>query len=208
MMKLYGSGKTRSTRAVWTLEEANAEYEYVPVALMKGEGRQPDYLAINPGGKVPTLVDGDMILTESAAISIHVADKYPEANLIGAPGSPERAKVNQWLFFAIGELEQPLWTLAKHSFAIPESKRVPAIKDTALWEFSVATKVLSKGLGENEYIVGNQFTIADIMLSHTLLWALSRDIPVAQDNVVQYAQRLIQRPALARAFQKEQDATH
>src|SRR6266581_3450699 len=79
MITLYGCPTTRSTRAAWALEEAGAEYAYVRLDLSKGDGRQPAYLAINPGGKVPTLVDGDLRLTESAAICTYIGDNFPAA---------------------------------------------------------------------------------------------------------------------------------
>jgi len=202
-MKLYATPTTRATRAVWALEEADADYEYHKVDLRSGEGRTPEYLALNPGGKVPTLVDGDLVLTESAAICLYIGDKHPDSGLV-PPDIVGRARVNQWCFFAIGELEQPMWTKAKHSFAIPSEYRVPDIKPTTEWEFKRATKVLSKGLGESQFILGDTFTVADIMLGHTLAWGLKAFQDLGHENVSDYAQRLFSRPAFARAFEREQ----
>ena len=88
-MKVFGHPMTRSTRVVWVIEEAGANYEYEKVNLLKGEGRQPDYLRFNPLGKVPTLLDGELVLTESAAICTHIAERFPEAGLIPAVHRPE-----------------------------------------------------------------------------------------------------------------------
>ncbi|MCC8988107.1 MAG: glutathione S-transferase, partial [Candidatus Contendobacter sp.] len=117
MFKVYGCPHTRSTRVVWALEEVGAEYEYQKVDLFAGEGRQPAYLALNPGGKVPALADGDLVLTESSAICTYIGDAFPASGLTPPFGSPERARYNQWCSFAVCELEQPLWTMAKHRFA-------------------------------------------------------------------------------------------
>lgn len=206
MLKVYGFPNTRATRVVWTLEETGAEYEYVKVNLLTGEARKPPYLELNPGGKVPALADGKFVLTESAAICTYIGEKYPAAGLVPAAGTQERARYDQWCFFVIGELEQPLWTLGKHRFALPEKWRVPAIMETALWEFSVAAKVLDSGLGDCEFILGDRFSAADILIAHTLAWANAFQVPLGFERLEAYAGRLLARPALAQARQREQAA--
>ncbi len=205
-MKLYGFPNTRSVRALWALEEAGATYNYVHVDLLKGEARKTPFLEINPGGKLPALVDGDLILTESAAICIYIADKFPAAQLAPAHRIEERAKFHQWCFFAMSELEQPLWTLSKHTFALPEKYRVPAIMDTTRWEFARAENILAVGLGQREYIVGDSFTVADILLANTLNWARLRSVEITHPSLNAYADRLLARPALQRALARERAA--
>lgn len=119
MLTVFGFPNTRSARAVWALEEAGAEYDYIKVNLFKGQGRRPPYIDLNPGGKVPALRDGDFVLAESGAICTYIGDKFPESGLTPPIGTQERARYYQWCFFVIGELEQPLWTMAKHRFALP-----------------------------------------------------------------------------------------
>jgi len=119
-------------------------------------------------------------------------------------GTQERALYNKWCFFVIGELEQPLWTMAKHRFALPEERRVPAMIDTALWEFGVAANVLHAGLEEREFLVGERFTAADILTAHTLGWAQAFNVPLGHERLQGYAQRMLERPALARAREREQ----
>ncbi len=204
MMKIFGFPNSRSARAVWALEEAGAAYEYIKVDLFKGEGRQPPYLDLNPGGKVPTLIDDDLVLTESAAICTYLGDKFPASSLVPSAGTPERARYEQWCFFVIGELEQPLWTMAKHRFALPEKRRVPMVIDTAIWEFSVAAKVLNTGLGDREFIVDGRFTAADILVAHTLGWARAFEVSLGHERLEAYADRLLSRPALARARAREE----
>jgi glutathione S-transferase len=201
-MKLYGHPNSRASRALWALEEVQAEYEYVHVDLKSGQGRIDSYLAINPAGKVPTLVDGELVITESAAICLYLGDKFPESGLIPPIGSSERAECYRWVSFAISELEQPLWTIAKHRFVLPEEKRVPAILQTAFWEFSVAASVLATGIAARPYATGEIFTAADILLGHTLAWARSTRIELAQDSLNAYADRVLDRPALSRARER------
>ncbi len=105
-MKLYGLGPTRSIRALWGLLELGVDFEFIPVNLRAGENRHPDFLRLNPAGKLPVLVDGDFVLTESAAIVLYLAEKYPAKGLLPAD-LKVRAQVYRWVMFAVTELEQP-----------------------------------------------------------------------------------------------------
>lgn len=203
MLTLYGCSNTRSVRAAWALEEAGAAYEYVRVDLKRGEGRQAPFLGINPGGKVPVLVAGDLVLPESAAICAYVGDRFPASGLTPRAGTTRRALHDRWCYFVVGELEQPLWTIAKHRFAIPEARRVPAMIDTARWEFSVAAGLLDTGLGDQPYILGDDFSGADILVGHTLAWARAFEMPLGSPRLDAYADRVLARPALARARARE-----
>jgi glutathione S-transferase len=203
MLRLYGCTNTRSMRVAWALEEAGAEYDYEPVNLRKGEGRRPSFLRINPSGKVPVLVDGDLVLTESAAICTYIGDCFPTSGLTPAVGSADRARYNQWMAFAITEVEQPLWTIHKHRFALPTELRVPAVEEAARWEFGRACRVLEKGIGEKVFVVGDRFTAADIMLAQVIAWAPSTGIEVESPLLKAYAERLLSRPALDRAIARE-----
>ena len=104
----------------------------------------------------------------------------------------------------MSELEQPLWTIGKHTFALPERRRAPAVLETARWEFSVAAKILAEGLGRREFIAGDRFTAADILVAHTLAWAQAFELPLEHDNLESYTMRLLARPAWRRAQEREQ----
>lgn len=204
MYTLYGCSNTRSLRVAWALEEAGADYDYVKIDLFRGEGRKPDYLARNPGGKVPLLEDGDIRLCESGAILIHLAERFPAAGLLPGTDDPAaRAACLQWCCFALTELEQPLWAIAKHRFALPPDKRIAQMEDTARWEFARAAKVLGTHLEARAFCVGDRFSIADILLAHCLMWARSARVPVEPVTLDTYADRLWQRPARLRAGQRE-----
>jgi len=203
MLQLYAFPNTRALRAMWALEEAGLPYRLVRVDLMQGEHRQPAYLALNPAGKVPTLVDGDLVLSESAAICTFVGEQVPAAALVPPAGGPERALYERWCYFVIGELEQPLWTIAKHTFALPEKLRVPAVIPTARREFARAVGALAASLGERPYALGEAFTAADILIAHTLGWARAAQVPLGHEALESYADRQLARPALARARARE-----
>ena len=197
-MKLYGYRNGRTLRAAWALAEVHADYEYVEVQLFKGEGRSAAFLKINPSGKVPVLVDGDQVITESAAICLHVAEKY-EASLIPPAATPARTECYQWISFILTEMDAPLWTIAKHRFALPAKRRVGAVLDTAAWEFGEAAKILEARATGREYLAGNAFSVADILAGHVLLWARSSDIPPQGGALDAYLERLLARPAFTAA---------
>jgi glutathione S-transferase len=204
MITVYAFPKSRSTRITWMLEELKVEYTCHIVNFMKGEHRSNEYLAVNPGGKVPALKDGELVLVESGAIVTYLGDKFPESGLVPPTSQlTNRGQYEQWCYFALTELEQPLWTMGKHKFALPEEKRVPEIMETAAWEFQVALGLLSQGLAEKPYILGKEFSAADILLGHTLLWGLSFKQSIQQPNLQAYIDRLKARPALIQAWAKE-----
>lgn len=203
MLKLYGFPNTTSMRVAWALEEAGVEYEYQKINVLKGDGRRPSFLRINPSGKVPALTDGDFVLTESAAIVTYIGDCFPDSYLVPPCGTRQRASYAQWSVFAVAEFEQPLRTIAKHRFGLPMELRVPAVEDAAKWEFARVCRVVEKGLGDQEWILAGDFSAADILLSHVLAWAESARIPVESDALKAYLARALARPALARAQARE-----
>ena len=176
-MKLYGMQQSRSFRCLWALEESGLEYEYVPIKLrteaeVPDSAQNPSYLAINVQGKVPTLIDGDMTLTESVAILNYIARKAPESGLIPNTDLQTLAKHDELVSFVLAELEQPLWSKGKHMFALPEEQRIPQMFETAKFEFDKAVRTLDYLLDENEFAVANHFSIVDILLAQTFNWAI------------------------------------
>lgn len=198
MITLYGCLRTRSDRALWALEEKGVPYQFEQIDLFKGEGRSPAFLALNPAGKIPLLRDGDVMLTESLAICHYIADRCAGVSIAPAFGSDDRARYDQWCSFVISELEQPLWTISKHKFALPADWRVPDVIATAHKEFAVATTLLAQGLADREFIVGDSFSVADILIGHTLAWARAFEVQTLQAVVDKYADRLFTRPAYLR----------
>lgn len=193
-MKLYGFGPTRSLRALWGLRELGAEFEFVSVNLMAGEHQRPDFLRLNPAGKVPVLVDGDFVLTESAAIVLYLAEKYPAKKLL-PDDLKVRAQVYRWVMFAITELEQPLWRIAKHTMVYPEDKRLPADISLARQEFGVMATVLDRHMEGRKFIVGDNITAADCMTAYLIDWANEEHLIDNYPQLRAYLERMYARPA-------------
>ena len=143
MMKLYWSPRTRSFSALWLMEETGQAYERVLTDISTGAQKTPEYLAINPMGKVPALKDGDATLAEAAAICAYVAERYPEARLAPPLGDPGRAKYLYWLFFAPGCIEPAMMQVATKV----EMPSVAAGWGEASRVFDVLDKALEKGRG-------------------------------------------------------------
>jgi glutathione S-transferase len=193
-MKLYGFGPTRSLRALWGLRELGADFEFVPVNLPAGEHRRPEFLALNPAGKLPVLVDGDSVITESAAIVLYLAEKFPEKGLL-PKDIKQRAQVYRWVMFAVTELEQPLWRIAKHTFILPEERRLPQDVALAREDFTAMARVLERQLQEREFIVGDRLTAADCVTAYLTDWANENRLLDGFPNLRAYLDRMYARPA-------------
>ena len=141
MMRLYEFAPTRSIRARWMLQELGEEFEAVTVNLMTGDHRRPEFLKINPAGRVPTLVDGDLVITESVAIVLYLAERDPQRRFLPRD-IMLRSQVYRWLLFAATELEQPLWRIARHTALYPQELRLSAEPSLARQDIAEMTAVL------------------------------------------------------------------
>lgn len=197
-MKLYEYPQSRSTRVRWLLAELGLEYDSVTVDLMKGEQFSSDFLAVNPYGKVPVLVDDDVVITESAAICTWLAEKYPEAGLIPPEGTIERGHYYQWTFFCMSELEPFLWSIRKHILLYPKPKRSRAAVELAKEEYRNNVECLARHLDSNKYLLGDTFSAADIIVGYNLLWAGTMKLLNAAAELNEYLECLRRRPAFPR----------
>jgi glutathione S-transferase len=189
MMKLYGFGATRSLRVLWVLNELGVEFEFVPVNLRAGEHLLPQFLQLNPAGKVPVLVDGNNVLTESAAIVLYLAEKYPNKGLLPVDLTL-RAQVYRWVLFAVTELEQPLWRMTRHTFLYPKDQRSPADIVLAAEDFATVAKVLDQHMIGRQFIVGDRLTAADCVTAYIIDWAADKQLLDALPELRAYMSRL------------------
>ncbi|MFT5451544.1 MAG: glutathione S-transferase [Enterobacterales bacterium] len=204
MMKLYGSGKSRSFRALWALEEASLDYDYINVKFGSVEEHgtaSEGYKKINFEGKVPTLTNDDLVLIESGAIVNYVAALSAKTDLMPTDDVRYRAKYDEVNYFILTELEQGLWTSGKHRFALPEEHRIEQALSTATFEFNKAVTTLHHWFDGSGYILGEQFTMSDILLAHTLMWAESFEFDVPKE-LLAYKNRMFAREACIRALNK------
>lgn len=192
-MKLYEFAPTRSIRARWILQELGIDFEAVSIDLPARQHCSAEFLELNPAGKVPVLVDGDLVLSESVAIVLYLAEKYAERGFI--PLEPDlRAETYRWILFAVTELEQPLWRISKHTAILPEKDRIPADVALARREFLPMAAVLESHMKCRAYIVGDRLTAADFIVAYTLDWADEVQLLGTCPNLRGYLERMYARP--------------
>lgn len=198
-MKLYYVPKTRASRPRWVLEELGVPYDLVRLDPAKGETRTPDHLARHPLGHVPALEDRGRILFESGAICLHLADLFPEKRLLPPPGSVERGLAYQWVLFAMAEMEPPLVALFAEAKK-PEAERSPAVAAQARAAFGKTLEALEKALSGRRFLLGDAFSVADVMVGATLAWGKAMRVVDGVPTVEAYLARLRERPAWQRAI--------
>ncbi|NJL09957.1 MAG: glutathione S-transferase family protein [Calothrix sp. SM1_7_51] len=169
-MQLYEFAPTRSIRVRWMLQELGIDFESVTVNIEAGEHRHPEFLKLNPTGRVPVLVDDDLVLTESVAILLYLAEKYPHKGLLPTD-ILERSQVYRWLLFTTAEMEQPLWRIWYHTGVYPEHLRLTAEVSLARQDFTDLVAMLEDYMQGRQFIVGNTVTVADFASAYTLDWA-------------------------------------
>jgi len=192
----YHNPKSRAQMARWMLEEVGAPYRIVPIDFDKGENRTPSFLALNPMGKLPTIVHRDTVVTETAAIITYLADAFPAAGLAPPPGDAARGTYYRWLFFGAGCIEPALVdTLLKRP--APESKMALG------WgSYQDVLSTLKTALGNGPYLLGETFSAADVYIGSEIHWATLFGAPGVKGEKLfdDYVARLLARPAARRAF--------
>jgi glutathione S-transferase len=195
-----GAPGSRLTRVTWMLEELNQPYVINLHPQFSDELRR-----YNPAGKGPILLDGELVVMDSAGICAYLADKHPE-KAMGPQTPAERAHLNAWLFFAQSELEAPLRNrLTQDELGINDLRIDVGPWTTA--EFRREIMSLEARLGANAYAMGDRFTAADVILGHCGEWARAARFEISSERVNAYFDRVLARPALARAKQKEREAS-
>ena len=196
-MKLYEFAPTRSIRARWILQELGVGFEAISVNLQAREHRNPEFLELNPAAKVPVLVDGDLVLSESVAIVLYLAEKYSDRGFI--PTDLQlRADAYRWLLFAVTELEQPLWRIARHTFLYPEQDRLPADVVLAHRDFLPMAAVLESHMKGRTYVTGDRVSAADFVVAYTLDWAGEAQLLGECPTLRSYVERMYARPRAPR----------
>lgn len=160
-LKIYGTPRSNTIRPLWLVHELALEYQLVEVPLGAGGSRKPDYLRLNPNGKVPCIDDDGVILWESLAINLYLAKKY--GGPLGPASLAEEGRMLQWGFWSAIEIEQPATTVLYHGAVLPPEQRDPAAVRTALETLEAPLRVLEDALKEGGgHLVGRRFTVADL----------------------------------------------
>jgi glutathione S-transferase len=193
MYKAVGSRGSRVSRVLWMLEELGEPYEFVEVKLRSARAYE-----LNPSGKVPVLIDGDLVITDSAAICVYLADKHADKGMGANPGLTGRAEMDSWMHFAQSEFEAPLWNKLRHRFILPQHLRVD-VGPAAAYDFGSEVKALERRLNGRVFALGDRFSAVDVLLGDMGGWARSGKFPIESDAVNAYLDRVLSRPGRARS---------
>ncbi len=199
-MKLYGIPGSRAIRSIWAAEEVGVDYELIPTSFLE-ESKTPEYLAINPNGRIPALVDGDLELFESMAINLYLAKTYGGKLY---PSDPhDEARALQWTIWGMTELEPHLIPMVLHKVLLPEDQRDPAVVSKAEADVERPLAVLDAHVSDREYLLGGDFTIADLNVAGALSTANFVSFDISKfENATRWLSRCAGRPSFARAREK------
>lgn len=195
MYKVFGSRPTRSLRVYWALEEMGLAYEPYPAKPQSEEIR-----ALNPSGKVPCLIEDGTALFDSVAIVQYLADKH--GKMTHPAGTMARAQQDSFTQFAVDELDGTLWQDAKHRFVLPKELRLEGVRAATEYDMARALRTFGERLGDREFVAGDFFSVADLVLGHCGRWAQLFEYDIPAGPVADYFERMIARPALQRAIDR------
>ena len=205
-LRIYGIARTRAFRAIWIAKELGLDYEHIPIEIGDAGAKKAEYLAVNPNGKLPAIVDDGFVLWESLAITLYLAKKYGSGRLYPATLEDE-AKTWQWSLWALNEVDRGVNIWSLHALRLPPEDRDPQKLAEALKVISGPFKVLDRELAERRFLLGAEFTIADLNVAAVISRAIDMAMPETP-HVEKWLRRCLDRPAAREAcrMRAESDA--
>jgi glutathione S-transferase len=203
-LRIYGIARTRAFRALWMAEELGLDYEHIPIEIGPAGARKPEYLAINPNGRLPAIEDDGFTLWESLAITLYLAKKHGRLY----PTTLEsEAKAWQWSLWAVQEVDRGVNIWSLHAVRLPPQERDAQRRAEALKVLEAPFKVLDGALAAHPYLLGEEFTVADLNVAAVISRAIDMDLS-ATPRLAQWLERCLERPAArtARALRAKADA--
>ena len=195
-LRIYGVARTRAFRALWIANELGLDYEHIPIEIGAAGARKPEYLAINPNGRLPAIDDGGFVVWESLAITLHLAKKhgrfYP-ATLEG------EAKAWQWSLWAVQQVDRGVNIWSLHALRLPPAERDPQRRAEALKVLEAPFAVLERALADRRYLLGDEFSVADLNVAAVISRAIDMDL-FATPRLADWLKRCLERPAARAAL--------
>jgi glutathione S-transferase len=200
MIVFYGSPMSSAVRTHWMLEEIGVPYEYKRISLREGDNKKPEFLKVSPGGKIPTIQDGEVTLTESMAINFYLAEKYGKGLM--PADIVQRAQVYEWSFWSISNVQPLFLTVLLHTMIKPDAERDPKAVETARAQIPPYLDLLNDALQRSEYLVANRFTVADLNTASVI--GLGSFVGVdfsGYANIQAWLARVQSRPSFAKSME-------
>jgi glutathione S-transferase len=205
-LRIYGIARTRAFRALWVAKELGLDYQHLPIEIGDDGAKSPEFLAINPNGRLPVIVDGDFVLFESLAITLYLAKKHSSGKLY--PGTLEgEARAWQWSLWAVTEVDRGVNIWSLHAVRLPPAERNGALRNEALKVIASPFKVLDAAVAQQPYLLGSEFTVADLNVAAVISRAVDMDLS-AWPHLKTWLTRCLNRPAAldALALKNKADA--
>jgi glutathione S-transferase len=197
-LRIYGIARTRAFRALWMANELGLNYEHMPIEIGTSGARSPEFLAINPNGRLPFIVDDGFVLFESLAITLYLAKKHSNGKLY--PGTLEgEAAAWQWSLWAVTEVDRGVNIWSLHAVRLPPAERDAARRNEALKVLTEPFKVLDAAVTQQQYLLGAYFTVADLNVAAVVSRAIDMDLS-AVPHLESWLRRCLERPAARRAL--------
>jgi len=195
-LRIYGIARTRAYRALWMAMELGIDYEHLPIEIGDAGARSPEFLAINPNGRLPVIVDDGFVLFESLAITLYLAKKHGKLYPATLEGE---AKAWQWSFWAIAEVDRGVNIWSLHAVRLPLEERNAALREEALKIIAAPFQVLDAALAKTPYLLGDEFTVADLNVAAVISRAIDMDLS-ATPHLKAWLTRCLDRPAARKAL--------
>jgi glutathione S-transferase len=196
----YFAPKTRAATILWMLEEVGTPFKLEMLSLAAGDHKKPDYLAINPMGKVPAIRHRGVVVTETGAICAYLADAFPQADLAPSPGDPKRGTYFRWMFFAAGCVEP---AIADKAFQRPKA---PA-QSLGYGDFDSVVNAAAGAVSQSDYLLGEHFSAADLVLGSMIRYGRMFNILPERKEFTRYIDRLEARDAFKRSQTRAEELT-
>lgn len=201
-LKIYGIAASRAVRPLWVAHELGLAYEHLPVPFVGGATRTPEFLAVNPNGHIPVVDDDGVVVWESMACALYLAERFTAADgtRLAAQTPAEHADILRWTFWTVTEVEKDALSVLMHRVAMPADRRKPELAEEAERRLVAPLKVLEQHLAKPgfTFLAGERFTVADICLACVLAWIKpAPQLLAACPNAAAWLDRCLSRPAYA-----------
>lgn len=197
-LRIYGIARTRAFRPLWMAMELGLDFEHLPIEIGDAGARTPEFLKLNPNGRLPVIIDDGFLLSESLAITMYLAKKHSNGKLYPAT-LQEEARTWQWTMWALSEVDRGVNIWSLHAVRLPPEERDAAKREEALKVVDKPFKILDAAVAQQPYLIGDAFTVADLNVAAVISRAVDMDLS-AVPHLKAWLERCLDRPAARKAL--------